>query len=425
MTKKINVEGGEIVQYAGKQPVKVSGPSHEKGGVDIPDGSVDIFSKRVSLEGATMAERKERRMMAENNLIDKINKFKKTLSKDPTNIATKTSIDRTTKALMLLKANNIQEEASDLAIMNYINNQDSESDTYAAGGSRKKKFKDLGLFEGDGTEPKSLLYDTNNKSELSNIIEKVDATSYSGAAAPVIDIKPLPSSMETKATAIAKDMQYSKSIKDDTTSNSNNTEDIGKLGTYIKGIAPAVFSLLDAVSTKSNVNAYADVGKDALNTIDAAARQLHISNELDKRELMNNAISMKRQANTSARSLAVVNALKLATDLKTNDAIAEYDSNLAKNTSNLLGNKANIELNVGQIRAQGADAKQIADKQDISAIINNSSAAAQGLGSSYEHLGKMINSEKYNEDFLSILNSMSPNVQFVFENGKIVMKPKT
>lgn len=69
---------------------------------------------------------------------------------------------------------------------------------------------------------------------------------------------------------------------------------------------------------------------------------------------------------------------------------------------------------------KGYDDKQVRDAEDRSKIISNFSGAAQAIGSGAEYIGKMVNDGAYNEDTLSIINAMFPNVTFSLDaKGKL------
>src|SRR5690606_1990916 len=59
----IEAEGQELIETPQGQIGEIQGPSHEQGGVpmNVPKGS-KIYSDRLSLDGKTMAERKDKRV---------------------------------------------------------------------------------------------------------------------------------------------------------------------------------------------------------------------------------------------------------------------------------------------------------------------------------------------------------------------------
>jgi hypothetical protein len=55
----VEIEGQEVVETPQGQLFQVQGPSHEQGGIDmsLPEGT-DVYSKRIQIDGKSMADRK-------------------------------------------------------------------------------------------------------------------------------------------------------------------------------------------------------------------------------------------------------------------------------------------------------------------------------------------------------------------------------
>ncbi len=194
-------------------------------------------------------------------------------------------------------------------------------------------------------------------------------------------------------------------------------EDIGKAGTFIKGIAPTIFSAIDAFTTKDNVNAYQDYGREGLETLDTAKRDLNISLNQGKNDITNQVAGAKLTNNNSARSLNVARSLNLSSDLIGQDAQNKLAAQTSDRRINLDTAIATAENQRDAMVMKGADEKQVRDQEDRSKIISNFSGAAQAIGSSKEHIGKMVNEGNYNEDFLSTLSALFPNMN-IGKNAK-------
>ncbi len=50
LNKLMEVEGGEIVEYEGSNPIMVKGPKHEQGGVKMPNAPFKIYSNRIKVK---------------------------------------------------------------------------------------------------------------------------------------------------------------------------------------------------------------------------------------------------------------------------------------------------------------------------------------------------------------------------------------
>ena len=188
--------------------------------------------------------------------------------------------------------------------------------------------------------------------------------------------------------------------------------DVGKAGTFIKGIAPTIFSAIDAFTTKDNVNAYQDYGREGLETLDTAKRDLNISLNQGKNDITNQVAGAKLANNNSTRSLNVARALNLSSDLVGQDAQNKLAAQTTDRRINLDTVIANAENQRDSVVMKGADEKQVRDAEDRSKIISNFSGAAQAIGSSKEHIGKMVNENNYNSDVLTIVNTLFPNIDF-------------
>lgn len=120
-TVPVEVEGGEVAETPDNMLLDFKGPDHSNGGIDIdlPPGT-DIFSKRIKVDGKTMAERKKKRE-------GKINTLERLLGKNPTDALTKNSMKRTQKT------NQIQED-KDMQIQEMISAIEGMADMFAMGG---------------------------------------------------------------------------------------------------------------------------------------------------------------------------------------------------------------------------------------------------------------------------------------------------
>lgn len=104
----IEAEGGEMIQTPNGELSEITGPNHESGGEDmvVPEGS-KIYSKRIKIDGKSMAQRKEARDR-------KMNRLAKVLETDITNQLYRNTAKRT--ALGIAK-----QEAMDMQIMEVAN----------------------------------------------------------------------------------------------------------------------------------------------------------------------------------------------------------------------------------------------------------------------------------------------------------------
>lgn len=126
-TRKINAEGGEVVQLPNGMATELQGPSHQQGGIDLnlPEGSV-VFSDKLGIKDEngnfkTLAERKSHREK-EVARLDKL----LSIRRDP---LLKNTLER-------IKKNNEKEESIDVMLQQLLNgNNGSDKTVYAADGA--------------------------------------------------------------------------------------------------------------------------------------------------------------------------------------------------------------------------------------------------------------------------------------------------
>lgn len=120
----VELEGKELGQLPSGETFEVKGPSHEKGGVDItlPEGT-DVFSKRIKIDGKSMADRKKKRQK-------KSKTFEELLAKNKNDALVKNSVDRFSKVSE--KENNF-----DVQLQNVIKTleEGDKSKEFATGGT--------------------------------------------------------------------------------------------------------------------------------------------------------------------------------------------------------------------------------------------------------------------------------------------------
>lgn len=106
--KKINAEGGEVVETPDGLSQELVGPSHAEGGIDmtVPSGTEIYSDKLLGADGKTMAERKKAREK-------QISKIEKLLQKNPNDSALKKTLEK-------IKQNNDFLDKQDLFQMQFV-----------------------------------------------------------------------------------------------------------------------------------------------------------------------------------------------------------------------------------------------------------------------------------------------------------------
>lgn len=120
----VEVEGGEVAQTPNGDMMEFKGPNHEQGGVqtNLPEDT-EVYSKRIKLDGKTLAQRKKSREKQRSKLA-------KMLDKNPTDTVLKNTVKRSEDSLAV-------EEAKDKRVQDSVNQimQTGNPQTMAYGGT--------------------------------------------------------------------------------------------------------------------------------------------------------------------------------------------------------------------------------------------------------------------------------------------------
>lgn len=200
---------------------------------------------------------------------------------------------------------------------------------------------------------------------------------------------------------------------------------LGTTGTIIKSVAPTVLASIDALTTKSNVNAFSDVGNAGLNTLEKSRSSISAEFDNQLNSILESAKASKAQIDSSTNSLNVNRAFKTVIDSdvrrqKTDVGTSKLRS--IRDLDNVVAQQQNFR---DQAVAQGNDITAERNAQDRSQIINNFDTATQAVGSGMEHLEAMSSSDKYNESVISVINMMLDKGEMQQDaNGKFIFKLK-
>lgn len=455
-TSKVEVEGDEVAETPAGDILQFTGPSHEQGGIDanLPVGT-KVYSDRISVDGKTMQERKKNRERA----LARVNKF---LENDPTNGIHKNTMKRVSEI-------NKAEEQADLAIQTIANQ------IYGQG--QKQKLVHGTGSNGTGSEimtpeeMKSIYVELQNKilktsNGLNNTIDEMKQTivnqdnitqKLQGTITPTIN-NPLwngningisesnppqlekdNSSYMTPITSIpAKKMQINvapiilpSSISKqpaaitpvDTTMDMTIGDKVGMAGQIQGALSPFFTTLMNRAGDKSNENHFQDFGVDALKANnDAKTIVAGLKNQaLQDVSLKENA-AIQRNRN-STRGLSTQRALDLSAYMGGLDASNKIYSNFATQMANLYGVQSTLENQQDQMVMSGAKDKAMEDKADRDNFFTQINQDMSNISTQTQKMGKNMNVQKANNDFLSLLPELSKyGLGIVYdENGKPVV----
>lgn len=382
----VEVEGEEMGEMPNGQLLDFQGPSHEEGGIDIdlPKGT-EIYSKRISIDGKTMAERKRTR----ENLVSRYTK-----RADKTGDA----IDKNTLDRILFGAQ--KEEASDRAIQDAIHKALTAKGQTLVG----REKHDTNPVVGTGIAPK---YSFNGDMSMFDTPEF--KTPEVVTPAPTVDnnfdltpeymkskgyVNPLdrfPNDANTDNNVVKK--SASVTTPEDTTQGFQFTggDALNMAGNLFQGIAPYINNLNQRATDTPNINAYKDYGKEGLQKM-SETEQFH-KQVLD--DALLNLESSRRSATTRARNTARgVNTLRALDLAAQENADAQgrslYDS-YASRMASTLAQEAGMENEQDRMVMQGEQARDLADRQDKDAFYTANGELLRNLGMSTAQAGKQVN----------------------------------
>ena len=444
----VEVEGEEVGETPDGQLLDFKGPSHENGGMDVnlPEGT-EIFSKRITVKGKTMAERKLNREKKEMSL-------QKLLEKNSMDSVLKNSLKRT-------KETNAAEEAEDQSLQEMIGKMQEMVKKYGFGTGPKgiQKFAD-----GGKVGPGGIKYgdpDPANPADPYHYMSPEDFLAKSQNYLTTNAIESKPTSIDFKGI----DKFFSKDIIADNASldgdgvsdtnqsfdsfakNMNRTNKNGEVdnaskdsllpgeenlfnltGGDILGLAGTAYSTFAPMDNTNknragdtpNINAFKDYGNDALDSIDNAKG--YIAGQRDKAlsdiETSRNRITINNR--NSARGVNTQRALDLASEVNANKAEGDVYDSFAKNMMSLLSQQAGFEDKQDQMVMTGEQQKDLNDRADRDNYYSQLAQDIATKGEGIQVMGKMLNENKSNTMAEKAVNDSSIN--FKYENGVLTDK---
>ena len=388
--KPINVEGNEVVQEPGKAPVKMVGPSHEQGGIDmnVKDGT-KIFSDRLKIDGKSMQERKVGRIKRMDNL-------NKLLLKNPDNNLLKNSILRT-------KAVSNSEEQKDMALQNVANkiytvpspSDGNDTPMHPFGGRVGYAY---GGDDDDGIETTyDPNYDPIRTIPQYNIPDiPTGAVNSDIMKTPTIGtIPPINNSNNTNAPIPSR-------------SRFTTGDMIGTAGSVFGAVAPLLNTLGNKKNTQPVINRYQGIGHDAIEANDMAQRYEARTRDESINDINTSANSAIARNRSSASSVNTQRALDAVTQIGKGKAIEGENSNFSKGMVSLLDERGKLTNFRDQYQDFGQTKADEANASNLDNFYTNKGANLANIGSSIQTIGRNFNTSQKNEDDEDLLGLLSP-----------------
>ena len=416
----VEIEGQEVFETPIGQLFKAKGPSHENGGIDVslPEGT-EIFSKRLMVDGKSMADRK----LARENAVKKIEKRSKY-----------NPIEKNT--LKRIKLKNEVEELFDMNIMQAAFNAKNEEDRQkAATGipylTGKKAYLETSKFDEDKLDNQTItlntrtgLYEPSDR-VLNKPVNKLPLVEYPKSQNKIFSIK---GAADLNLHNIASNpMGLKKTAPEEvSTENQNNSQFpfttgdlLGMLGNAYQAYTNKEAAMSEIATDQPNINPYENFGEDALNANSKAMTyvQQMLDNALRDSGLEANAAkksgrSMSRSANTARAMDIALNSNKNISDSKIRDVFAQQ-------MMALYGQQAQLENQQDAYVMQGNAQRDANDRADKAARFSTMRDADMGIGKAISGIGANINTAKGRNATGDLLNSMSMFGNYDWKTGKL------
>lgn len=424
----IEAEGGEAAQMPNGQLLDIQGASHSQGGVDLtlPEGT-EIYSKRIKIDGVSMADRKKKRE-SKTITLDKLLEKRKH----------DTLLANTKK---LTSQNNKFEEDSDTKIQNFIS-QFVEADE--KGGLRPKFWAgstvgDPGitlpvsdeelLLQGLGSvnriDPSHTSifgeYPTEVPSVKSSIGEGINKRFEAARKGEIKDpttIPLRPSSPKLQVDAVGPTRPSQARLLGQTALESINSGDAemptfgdsaSLVGSLISSFGPYLNTLKNRAGDAPNRNFFSSYGEDSLNTYDESMRNLEGLRERSLQDARFAGNATQKSMRNSARGVNSMRSFDIASQNQRNSNSNEIYNNFAQQMGAMLQSKAGVQGQIDQIRMGGEQAKDIANRHDRDQFYSNKAKDLTNMGFGMQNIGQDINQIKYRGDTTNMINELAAN----------------
>lgn len=407
----VEVEGEEVAETPGGQLLDFKGPSHEAGGIDIDlPGGTEIYSKRVKVDGVSMADRKKKREKKELTL-------EKLLEMNPTDAVNKNTLNRT-------KKNNKAEETRDLKTQELIAKLVNPEDNKFALGTPPGGIDIAQLLQvmTQGGIPTSNtgfpIEDVGNPNTVPTVGESkvlpIPTEPFLDTTIPLRDGTPinLPKNenqdLTWKSTPVGNtDIEEgAESNFLDTLNLMTGGDAVGMVGNLISTFKPMDNTLENRAKDTPNINHFEDFGNDALDVLDESKGLVG--------DVRDNALSdletartgnVKRNRNT-ARGVNTMRSLDLAASAQANQVQKDIYDNFAKQLMSIFSQEAGIENQQDSMVMQGAERKDIADRMDIDNFYSQMAQDIATKGTGLQETSYDLNQMKLRQSNTEVLKQL-------------------
>ena len=415
--KKINAEGGEVIETPGGQPQELQGPSHSQGGINmqVPSGT-EIYSDRlVGADGKTMAERKKAREK-------QISKIEKLLQKNPNDKALKKTLEK-------IKQNNDFLDKQDLSQMQFVKDLVDNTNKFKFGGiagldDEEDEKGDLISKYPVYTKGINKQFDVWGDESLEPIQGKsmdVILPNTSFSITPEMDARikntPTPQINITQVPSKGKGFSL-----DDYLGGTTFGDMLGMGANLFGPMAQMNNTLENRSATPVEQNWFKDYGKQALSKIQDQYGLLDDIRDNALSSLEKDRAGSISRNNASARSINTQRALNLATDAAINNNKSDLYSKFAQSMLGVKSQEAAQMDRNDQMRMSGEDKRAERELQNTDNFFSN---MAKNISDKYRGIGetgKAINDIKERTVTGELMEQIYKNFSVNPKTGKLEVK---
>lgn len=445
---RVEVEGQEVAELPNGQVGEFQGPSHEDGGIkmNLPEGT-DIYSKRIKVEGKTMAERKlarERKIeslmkLIEKNPLDKT--LRQTLKKiqenntflDEKDMLIQNTLHSYNQGIKRAYGGTLEDEEEDDEELNddfsyadYIDDEEDEDDFYYDDEEESEDdyYTDDEDYEDDeneeeeeykmgGTVEKFALggpipvFSSKVNPLIHNIVNSyilgndtltqniVDTTDRPG-------VEPTDSGVEKSTTPEKEGFNLNKLF-----GNISLGDAIGMAGSLKGAYTGKKNTLANRASDNPNINYFKNYGKEGLETLKGAKGVFQSTRDANLEDINRERTGIIKRNNNSARGINTQRALNLASDSKITDAKNKVYQDYANKLSSMLLKQSDLE-NQQDLRVMSGEAQRdMNDRRDKDNFYTQLGIDEQSIATGIQKFSKNLNKgleRKLNAQALSMLS---------------------
>ena len=401
----INAEGGEVVESPDGEVMKLKGPSHESGGIDLAvPGGTDIYSKRIKgPDGKTMAERKKART-------DKLKEFEKKLEKNPGDVLLKKSYSRMKQAFDMA-------DEQDVATMNAAREEEEETPEFADGGTVMSMLQKLFQQQGQIPDMQNLMAtsgQTPGVTPTAGITGGI--TGGGGYSKPV--------TQDEVSTGQVVTAKTEKSWLDSLGGLGVSAGDVMGMAGNFMGSMALNKNIRDSMNNIPNVNAFKDYGKEGLQENQNVINSLKSLRDDALRGLTGRSNTQRANLRGNARGVNQMRAGDLAVSQAEEQATNNVNNTFTSQMMNALAQRSGLLTQRDQKVMTGEQAVNLANQQDLAAAQEALATGRLNNAFTMSKTGGTLNRIKERSVTDKLQQELTNNIS-VDQNGNIIGKGYT